>query len=160
MADQDFQWFTMLDVEELGIDQIAKEAADRANDNVDGVYISWDIDTFDPAYAPGTGEPEPNGLTSREGMRLMRLLSTSFDPDKFAFDLVEVAPNYDVSDVNSYNGGITSGLANRLIVELLAGLSLTKKGQTEGHPVRPHYYRGKGNTYSFGGPKAKVPRRK
>ena len=39
MADQDFQWFTMLDVEELGIDKIAKEAADRANDNVDAVYI-------------------------------------------------------------------------------------------------------------------------
>jgi agmatinase len=44
----------------------------------------------------------------------MRLLSTSFDPDRFAFDLVEVAPNYDVSDQNSYNGGITSGLENRL----------------------------------------------
>jgi agmatinase len=160
MADQDFQWFTMLDVEELGIDKIAKEAADRANDNVDAVYISWDIDTFDPAYAPGTGEPEPNGLTSREGMRLMRLLSTSFDPDRFAFDLVEVAPNYDVSDGNSYNGGITSGLANRLIVELLAGLSLTKKGLTKGDPVRPNFYRGLGNTYDFGnGPKAKVPKR-
>ncbi|RPI84622.1 MAG: agmatinase, partial [Nitrosopumilales archaeon] len=160
MADQDFQWFTMLDVEELGIDKIAKEAADRANDNVDAVYISWDIDTFDPAFAPGTGEPEPNGLTSREGMRLMRLLSTSFDPDRFAFDLVEVAPNYDVSDGNSYNGGITSGLANRLIVELLAGLSLTKKGLTEGDPVRPNFYRGLGNTYDFGnGPKAKVPKR-
>ena len=76
-----------------------------------------------------TGEPEPNGLTSREGMRLMRLLSTSFDPDRFAFDLVEVSPTYDVSDVNSYNGGITSGLANSLIVELMAGLSLTKKGE-------------------------------
>jgi guanidinobutyrase len=88
------------------------------------------------------------------------LLSTSFDPDKFAFDLVEVAPNYDVSDVNSYNGGITSGLANRLIVELLAGLSLTKKGQMEGKPVRPRQYRGKGHTYSFGGRKAKVPGRK
>ncbi len=160
MADQDFQWFTMLDVEELGIDKIAKEAADRANDNVDAVYISWDIDTFDPAYAPGTGEPEPNGLTSREGMRLMRLLSTSFDPDRFAFDLVEVAPNYDVSDGSSYNGGITSGLANRLIVELLAGLSLTKKGMREGTPVRPNLYRGKGHTYDFGnGPKAKVPKR-
>ena len=141
MADQDFQWFTMLDVEELGIDQIAKEAADRANDNVDGVFISWDIDTFDPAYAPGTGEPEPNGLTSREGMRLMRLLSTSFDADTFGFDLVEVCPAYDVSDVNSYNGGITSGLANRLIVELMAGLSLTKKGEREGNPVRPNLYR-------------------
>jgi guanidinobutyrase len=150
----------MLDVEELGIDQIAKEAADRANDNVDAVYVSWDIDTFDPAYAPGTGEPEPNGLTSREGMRLMRLLSTSFDPDRFAFDLVEVSPTYDVSDVSSYNGGITSGLANRLIVELLAGLSLTKKGMTEGQPVRPRHYRGTGHTYDFGkAPKSKVPKR-
>ena len=93
-------------------------------------------------------------------MRLMRLLSTSFDPDKFAFDLVEVAPNYDVSDVNSYNGGITSGLANRLIVELLAGLSLTKKGEMEGNPVRPKFYRGKGHTYDFGnGPKAAPPKR-
>ena len=146
--------------EEMGIDKIAKEAADRANDNVDAVYISWDIDTFDPAYAPGTGEPEPNGLTSREGMRLMRLLSTSFDPDRFAFDLVEVAPNYDVSDGNSYNGGITSGLANRLIVELLAGLSLTKRGMSEGKPVRPRFYRGSGHTYDFGnGPKADIPKR-
>jgi len=159
MADQDFQWFTMLDVEELGIDPIAKEAADRANDNVDAVYISWDIDTFDPAYAPGTGEPEPNGLTSREGMRLMRLLSTSFDPDRFAFDLVEVAPNYDVSDQNSYNGGITSGLANRLITELLAGLALTKKGETEGNPIRPKVYRGTGHTYDFGKPRTKPRKR-
>jgi hypothetical protein len=44
----------------------------------------------------------------------MSLLSTSFDPDRFAFDLVELAPNYDVSDQNSYNGEITSGLENRL----------------------------------------------
>jgi agmatinase len=90
----------------------------------------------------------------------MRLLSTSFDPDRFAFDLVEVSPSYDVSDVNSYNGGITSGLANRLIVELLAGLSLTKKGMTEGRPVRPKHYRGKGHTYHFGkAPKRKIPKR-
>ena len=86
----------------------------------------------------------------------MRLLSTSFDPDRFAFDLVEVSPTYDVSDVNSYNGGITSGLANRLIVELMAGLSLTKKGESEGSLYRPKFYRGKGNTYDFGdGPKAR-----
>mgnify|MGYP003725963673 FL=1 len=70
------------------------------------------------------------------------MLSTSFDPDTFGFDLVEVSPAYDVSDVNSYNGGIASGLANRLIVELMAGLSLTKKGEREGNPVRPKSYRG------------------
>ncbi len=128
MSDQDFQWFTMLDVEELGIDSIAKEIADRANDGTDAVYLSWDIDSFDPAYAPGTGEPEPNGLTSREGIRMIRLLSKSFDPDRFAMDLVEIAPAYDVSDSSSYNGGITSGLGQRLVIELLAGLSLTKRG--------------------------------
>ena len=102
MADQDFQWFTMLDVEELGIDKIAKEAADRANDNVDAVYIKLDIDTFDPAYAP-VRENLNKWFDIKGRHALMRLLSTSFDPDRFAFDLVEVAPNYDVSDGNSYN---------------------------------------------------------
>jgi agmatinase len=159
MCDQDFQWFTMLDVEELGIDYIAKEIADRANDGTDGVYLSWDIDSFDPAYAPGTGEPEPNGLTSREGIRMIRQLSKSFDPDRFAMDLVEIAPAYDVSDNSSYNGGITSGLGQRLIIELLAGLSLTKRGLNEGDPVRPKDYRGKGNTYNFGNPRAEIPKR-
>jgi agmatinase len=89
----------------------------------------------------------------------MRLLSTSFNPDKFAFDLVEVAPNYDVSDQSSYNGGITSGLANRLIIELLAGLALTKKGGQEGKPIRPKFYRGTGHTYDFRKGKAKPPKR-
>ncbi|MBM3894867.1 MAG: agmatinase [Thaumarchaeota archaeon] len=161
MSDQDFQWFTMLDVEEMGIDTIAKEAVDRANDGTDAVYLTWDIDSFDPAYAPGTGEPEPNGLTSREGMRLVRQFSVGFDPDKFAMDLVEVSPTYDVSDQSSYNGGITSGLGQRLIVELLAGLSLTKQGKKDGSPVRPHKYRGTGNTYHFGKEsRSEIPKRK
>ncbi len=159
MSDTDFQWFTMLDVAELGIDMIAKEIADRANDGTDAVYLSWDIDSFDPAYAPGTGEPEPNGLTSGEGMRMIRLLSKSFDPDVFAMDLVEIAPAYDVSDQSSYNGGITSGLGQRLVIELLAGLSLTKRGLDGGSPVRPHEYKGTGNTYRFEGPRGEIPKR-
>jgi guanidinobutyrase len=48
-----------------------------------------------------------------------------------------------------------------LTVELLAGLSLTKKGQIEGNPVRPKFYRGKGHTYDFGNvPKTKAPKRR
>jgi len=159
MADQDFQWYTMLDVEELGIDLIAKDIADRANDGTDAVYLSWDIDSFDPSVAPGTGEPEPNGLTAREGMRMVRQLSKSFDPDRFAMDLVEIAPAYDVSDNSSYNGGITSGLGQRLVIELLAGLSLTKRGLKEGDPVRPNDYNGKGHTLGYGNPEYKIPKR-
>ena len=91
---------------------------------------------------------------------MMRLLSTSFDPDRFAMDLVEIAPAYDVSDQSSYNGGITSGLGQRLVIEMLAGLSLTKRGLKEGSPVRPKKYRGTGNTYDFGnGPHAEIPKR-
>ena len=87
-------------------------------------------------------------------MRLMRLLSPHLIQTYLHLIWLKSTPNYDVSDGNSYNGGITSGLANRLIVELLAGLSLTKKGLTEGDPVRPNFYRGLGNTYDFGnGPK-------
>ena len=107
MADQDFQWFTMLDVEELGIDQIPKRLR-IGQTTMLMLFMLVGISTLLIRVPPGTGEPEPNGLTSREGMKLMRLLSTSFDPNRFAFDLVEVSPTYDVSDVNSYNGGITS----------------------------------------------------
>ncbi|MEK6957343.1 MAG: hypothetical protein AABW74_05515 [Thermoproteota archaeon] len=76
-------------------------------------------------------------------------------------DLVEVAPTYDVSDQSSYSGGITSGLGQRLIVELLAGLALTKQGKKDGSPVRPHKYRGTGNTYHFGKEsRPEIPKRK
>jgi len=74
-------------------------------------------------------------------------------------DLVEIAPAYDVSDSSSYNGGITSGLGQRMIIELLAGLSLTKRGLEGGDPVRPNAYRGTGNTYSFGNPTSEIPKR-
>ena len=46
-----------------------------------------------------------------------------------------------------------------MVVELLAGLSLTKRGLDEGDPVRPKDYRGKGNTYNFGSPRAEIPKR-
>jgi len=43
---------------------------------------------------------------------------------------------------------------------MLAGLSLTKRGLKEGSPIRPHNYRGTGNTYDFGnGPHAEIPKR-
>ena len=56
------------------------------------VFLSFDVDVFDPAYAPATGTPEVGGLTSREGLGLLRSLAgTSF----VGFDLVEVSPPYD-----------------------------------------------------------------
>ena len=81
------------------------------------VYITFDMDVVDPAYAPGVGTPEVGGFTSREIVRLVRGLS-SFNV--IGMDLVEVTPTYDPS-------GITSLLAATIIFEVLSGIA-SKKG--------------------------------
>ncbi|TMB95360.1 MAG: agmatinase [Chloroflexi bacterium] len=77
------------------------------------VYVSLDIDSVDPAFAPGTGTPEVAGLTSREIIELVRGLRGL---PLVAFDVVEVAPAYDSSE-------ITALLAANLVYEFLLVLS-------------------------------------
>ncbi|NMB33994.1 MAG: agmatinase [Clostridium sp.] len=59
------------------------------------IYITLDIDVLDPAYANGTGTPEPGGITSLELFKSIRLLKGL---NIIGFDLVEVSPHYDLSD--------------------------------------------------------------
>jgi guanidinobutyrase len=73
------------------------------------VYISFDIDGLDPAYAPGTGTLEPGGLTSAQAFEIVRGCRGL---DIIGGDLVEVAPPYD-------HGGITATLAANLLYEML-----------------------------------------
>jgi agmatinase len=73
------------------------------------VYLSIDIDVVDPAYAPGTGTPEPGGITSAELLASLALLSQL---DVVAMDLVEVSPVYDTA-------GITAMLAAKAIREMI-----------------------------------------
>lgn len=77
------------------------------------VYVSLDIDSVDPGFAPGTGTPEVAGLTSREIMDLVRGL---YGLNLAAFDIVEVAPAYDASE-------ITALLAANLVYEFLLVLA-------------------------------------
>jgi len=63
-------------------------------------YVSIDIDVVDPAFAPGTGTPEVGGLTSFEILEIIR----SFDFSIIGFDVVEVSPPYDVSEITSMLG--------------------------------------------------------
>ena len=78
------------------------------------VYLSLDIDAFDPAYAPGTGIPDAGGLTARWVLDLLHSLA----PLQLAgVDIVEVAPPLDVpSDA-------TSLLALKVILGLLRNLA-------------------------------------
>ena len=65
------------------------------------VYVSFDIDALDPAFAPGTGTPEAGGLTMREAQRMIRELH---DLDLVGADMVEVSPPFDPSGVTALNG--------------------------------------------------------
>ncbi len=64
-------------------------------------YLSYDIDSLDPAFAPGTGTPEAGGMTVIEAQRLLRGLAGL---DLVAADLVEVAPSWDSSYLTAFNG--------------------------------------------------------
>jgi agmatinase len=67
------------------------------------VYVTFDIDCIDHAYAPGIGSPEPFGPTSYESVEALRAL-TVLASDIVGFDLVEISPQHDVNDMTSYLG--------------------------------------------------------
>ena len=65
------------------------------------VYVSFDIDSLDPAFAPGTGTPEAGGLTMREAQGMIRMLAGQ---DIIGADMVEVSPPFDTGGVTALNG--------------------------------------------------------
>lgn len=64
------------------------------------VYLTIDMDRLDPGFAPGTGTPEPAGLTPNQ---VMSLLEESYDLNFVGIDLCEVAPAYDHAEITSLN---------------------------------------------------------
>ncbi|WP_254764503.1 agmatinase family protein [Natrinema marinum] len=137
MREAGMKWYTAMEVGRMDLDDIVTDAVQRATDGTDAVWVSFDVDVMEPAYAPGTGEPEPGGLIPREAIYMVREVVKALEPSEFGFDVVEVSPAYDVSDTNSYNGGITSGFANRLIIEVMGSMALAEKGVAEGSPIKP-----------------------
>ena len=91
----------------LGIDEFDDNgwrfAADEARRVVGGgsVYLSFDIDSLDPAQAPGTGTPEAGGLTMIEALRLLRALRGM---NFVGADLVEISPPFDIGGLTAFNG--------------------------------------------------------
>jgi len=103
--------FTIHDVMEKGVQEILKDVHGRMKGPV---YVTVDIDSADPAYAPGTGTPEVGGLSSYQLLQLVRGLHGL---DLVGFDLVEVSPPYDHSD-------ITAILGSNIVFEYLSLLAL------------------------------------
>jgi agmatinase len=90
------------------------------------VYLSFDIDCFDPAYAPGTGTPEVAGLTPPQALDLVRGLEGA---NFVGFDVTEVLPAYDPA-------GITGLLAANLVWEFMALVATRKKNDWWFHEFR------------------------
>jgi len=87
------------EVEEKGWLAAMEEAKAFVGDGP--IYVSFDIDSLDPAFAPGTGTPEAGGLTMREAQGMVRCLAGL---DIIGADMVEVSPPFDVGGITALNG--------------------------------------------------------
>jgi len=108
---------TMTDIDRWGLERIAEMALDVAWKDAKAVFLSFDIDSVDPAFAPGTGTPESGGLLPREAFRLLHHVARE---GLAGMEVVEVSPPYDVADV-------TSLLGVRVVLDVLGALVLNGK---------------------------------
>lgn len=114
MAEQGMRSYEMTEVVRRGLNTCLDEAFSIATDDCDGVFLSVDIDVCDPGHAPGTGTPEPGGLSARELLDSVRRIC--YELPIVGVDVVEVSPPYDHAD-------ITAALANRVVLEALSGIA-------------------------------------
>ena len=91
-----FKVVSTTDIATTGVGPVIEAMLARVGDRP--VYVSVDIDVLDPAHAPGTGTPEPGGLTTREMHALIRGLSAT---NIVGGDIVEVAPAYDHAELTA-----------------------------------------------------------
>jgi agmatinase len=121
MAEQRMRSFEMHEVVSRGLDAVLEEAFAIAVDDCDGVFVSVDLDVVDPGMAPGTGTPEPGGLTGRQLLDAVRRIAIELPV--VGVDVVEVAPAYDSAEITSF-------LANRVVLEMLSGIAFRRRGGT------------------------------
>ena len=126
MAAQGMRSFEMGEIVSRGLDEVLSEALELAMDDCDAVFLSIDVDVVDPGSAPGTGTPEPGGLSSRALLDAVRRIAMSVPIA--GMDVVEVAPPYDHAEITAY-------LANRVVLEALGGIAW-RVNQSLGRSVR------------------------
>jgi agmatinase len=119
MAEQEMRSFEMTEIAKRGLDDCLDEAFRIALDDCDGVFLSVDVDVCDPGHAPGTGTPEPGGLSARQLLDSVRRICLELPV--VGMDIVEVSPPYDHAEITAY-------LANRVALEALSAIAAKKIG--------------------------------
>jgi agmatinase len=128
MASHDMRSYEMSEIEARGLTACLDEAFEIATDECDGVFLSVDIDVCDPAHAPGTGTPEPGGITARQLLDVVRRICLELPV--VGVDVVEVSPPYDSAD-------ITAALANRVVLEALSAIARRRCDATSAAETLP-----------------------
>ena len=111
--EDNLRFYDILEIKERGIEKIMREIKNEIEDK--RIYLTIDIDVFDPAYAPGTGTPEPFGLKPFDILNSIDMISSQI----IGFDVVEVCPSFD--------HGETSILAAKLIRYIIESIWQKKK---------------------------------
>ena len=119
MRDQGMRSYEMTEIHHRGLKAVLDESFATLTNECDGVFLSVDIDVVDPGMAPGTGTPEPGGMTSRELLEAVRRICLELPI--VGVDIVEVAPPFD-------NADITAILANRVVLEALSAIAKRRSG--------------------------------
>ena len=123
MAQQGMRSFEMTEIVARGLDSVLDEALAIAMDDCDAVFLSVDVDVVDPGSAPGTGTPEPGGLSSRQLLDAVRRIC--YELPVAGMDVVEVSPPFDHAD-------ITALLGNRVVLEALSAMARRKSDGASG----------------------------
>ncbi len=129
-GEAEFAWQTeqgitslfMHEVRDLGIREVVRRAVDAVGPGP--VFLTVDIDVLDPAFAPGTGTPEPGGMTTAELLWAVREVAVQLEV--IGADMVEVIP----TGVGSSD--ITALAADRIIREILGGIALRRRRRKSG----------------------------
>jgi arginase family enzyme len=123
-AEQGITSLFMHDVRDLGIGEVVRRTVDAVGDGP--VFLTVDIDVLDPAFAPGTGTPEPGGMTTAELLWAVREVAVQLEV--IGADMVEVIP----TGVGSTD--LTALAADRIVREILGGIALRRRRQPIGQP--------------------------
>ncbi len=109
--------FFMHDVRDKGVEGIVQQAIEKVG--AGPVFLTVDVDVLDPAFAPGTGTPEPGGMTPLELLPAVRRVAQELE--LVGADVVEVIPTAPGS------ADITALVADRIVREMLTGLALRRR---------------------------------
>jgi agmatinase len=124
-AEPEFAWqaergitsYFMHDVRRLGVEEVVRLAMARVG--AGPVFLSVDVDVLDPAFAPGTGTPEPGGMTTADLLWACRAVASGVD--LVGADVVEVCPQHIGS------ADITALAAERIVREMMTGIALRRQ---------------------------------